>query len=223
VYTEARKIILDNKFQDLEEKKRNDYIKTLPEETRIKLGDTVKKRFVDGTYQLDELKSDLNIALDQLPKSSAYKNVLSFNDYLSAPVPKAFPEVQEFLKLKNKLDKDIEEVNKRRADGIESPVAVQEIQKLQQQVEEKAKNIVTLENGVMITKDFYDLYSKSINEVKEKYNFIENTSKKLTDLVDKQEGFKLDINWLRKNYDFLDQLGAIVTKTGAASAAGILR
>jgi hypothetical protein len=223
VYTEARKIILNNKFQDLEEKKRNDYIKTLPEETRIKLGDTVKKKFVDGTYQLDELKSDLNIALDQLPKSSAYKNVLSFNDYLSAPVPKAFPEVQEFLKLKNKLDKDVEEVNKRRADGIESPVAVQEIQKLQQQVEEKAKNIVTLENGVMITKDFYDLYSKSINEVKEKYNFIENTSKKLTDLVDKQEGFKLDINWLRKNYNFLDQLGAIVTKTGAASAAGILR
>tara|TARA_A100001201_G_scaffold143570_1_gene145885 strand:- start:419 stop:8185 length:7767 start_codon:yes stop_codon:yes gene_type:complete len=223
VYTEARKIILDNKLQDLEQKKRNDYIKTLPEETRIKLGDTVKKRFVDGTYQLDELKSDLNIALDQLPKSSAYKNVLSFNDYLSAPVPKAFPEVQEFLKLRNKLEKDINEVNKRRAEGIESPVAVQEIQKLQQQVEEKAKNIVTLENGVMITKDFYDLYNKSISEVKEKYNFIENTSKKLTDLVDKQEGFKLDISWLRKNYNFLDQLGAIVTKTGAASAAGILR
>jgi len=159
VYTEARKIILDNKFQDLEEKKRNDYIKTLPEETRIKLGDTVKKRFVDGTYQLDQLKSDLNIALDQLPKSSAYKNVLSFNEYISTTnpdgsprIPKVVPEVQEFLTLQNKLKKDIEEVNRRRADGIESPVAVQQVQQLQKLVEEKAENIVTLENGVMITK-----------------------------------------------------------------------
>ncbi len=223
IYAEAKKIITNEKLQTLAEQKRDDYIKNLPEETRIKLGDTVKKRFVDGTYKLDKLKSDLNIALDQLPKSAAYKNVLSFNEYLSKPIPKAFPEVQEFLTLQNKLEKDIKEVNKRRADGVESPVAVQQVQQLQKQVEEKAKNIVTLENGVMITKDFYDLYSKNLNEIKEKYNFIENSSKKLTNLVDQQEGFKLDISWLRKNYDFLDQLGAIVTKTGAAQAAGLIR
>ena len=230
VYEEAKKIIYNNKFQELATEKRNNYIKTLPEETRVKLGDTIKKRLVDGTYQQDELNSDINITLDQIPKSAAYKNLLSINSYISTVnpdgstrIPKTLPDVQEYLKLENKLKKDIEEVNKRRSEGIESPVAVQEIQALQKQVEEKSKNIVTLENGVMITKDLLSFYNKNLNEVREKYNFVDNASKKLTNLIDQQEGFKLDIEWLRKNYNFLDQLGAIVTKTGAAQAAGLVR
>ena len=43
LYAEAKKIITNEKLQTLAEQKRNDYIKNLPEETRIKLGDTVKK------------------------------------------------------------------------------------------------------------------------------------------------------------------------------------
>jgi hypothetical protein len=230
VYSLTKKRILNNKLTSLSEKKQEDYISILPESIKENLKGKRAKQYTDITYETSRLVDDLDIAENQLVKSTAYKTLENLNSYISTVnpngttrIPRELPEVTAILKSKDEIDGKIKELNRRRADGIEATALQQEIQADIEIYEKQAQNIIELDNGVLVTKNFLKDYNNIFNQYAEKEEYVKNLKNKVTNSLTKQEEYKLDLAWLNKNYDLVDQLGAIVAKTGGAMAAGTLR
>lgn len=85
------------------------------------------------------------------------------------------------------------------------------------QTVKEGKEVVTLQDGRKIPKEVLDDYEKAFNTAKEFGEYVEAASDKLYKEAGEMEDLPTAINFLKKNYDYLDKLQAI-TETGIGQA-----